>query len=80
MKRAASGDQKKRAPLQVRKKGDQYIIADGNATAEVARRSGWTKIPVMVAAASIQTEKETKKKPATKQPAKGKALVVRAGQ
>jgi len=72
MKRAASGDQKKRAPIQVRKKGDQYIIKDGNATTEVAKRSGWKKIPVIVAAASSAPKKSQKKKPAKTKPAKRK--------
>jgi hypothetical protein len=70
MKLAAGGDQKKRVPIQVTKKGGQYVIGDGNATTEVAKRSGWKKIPVTVEAAPTQTKASAAKKKKT--PAKSK--------
>lgn len=68
MKLAAGGDQKKRAPIQVWKKGSQYIIKDGNATTEVAKRSGWKKIPVIVETNPAKTKRKPakRKKPSTK--------------
>jgi len=68
MKQAAAGNQKKRAPIQVRKKGGQYLVSDGNATTEVARRSGWKKIPVLVEPAPAKP----KRGPAGTKPAKPK--------
>jgi hypothetical protein len=78
MKRAASGDQKKRAPIQVQKKGSQYLIKDGNATTEVAKRSGWKKIPVIVES----TPAKTKRKPAKrkKTPPKTKGIDIEAAR
>jgi len=60
MKRAAGGEQKKRDPIQVTKKGATFVIKDGDATTEVARCSGWKKIPVLVKS----TPAKTKHKPA----------------
>jgi hypothetical protein len=68
MKRSAGGDKKKRAPIQVTKKGGTYIIKDGHATTEVAKRSGWKKIPVIVKTAPVKS----KTKPAKRKPAKRK--------
>ncbi|WP_069130743.1 hypothetical protein [Rhodohalobacter halophilus] len=78
MKRAANGDLKKRAPIQVRKKGSQYLIKDGNATTEVAKRSGWKKIPVIVES----TPAKTKRKPAKrkKAPPKTKGIDIEAAR
>jgi len=83
MKRAANGDQAKRAPIQVTKKGSQYLIIDGNATTEVARRSEWKKIPVLVTPApSKKTSKASKRKPTKrkKAPAKTKGIDIDAAR
>jgi uncharacterized protein with FMN-binding domain len=70
MKRAASGDQAKRAPIQVTKKGSQYAVLDGNATTEVAKRSGWKRIPVTVEA--THAKKKARVARGKKTPAKSK--------
>jgi len=73
MKQAASGDRDRRAPIQDYKKGRSYIIIDGNATAEVGRRSGWSKIPVIVESApSKKKASPAKGKPAKSTSAKRK--------
>ena len=65
MKRAAGADHTKRGPIQVTKKGATYLIKDGHATTEVARRSGWKKIPVIVSSPTPKSKKTRKQaKPA----------------
>ncbi len=65
MKRAAGADHTKRGPIQVTKKGATYLIKDGHATTEVARRSGWKKIPVIVSSPALKSKKTRKQaKPA----------------
>src|SRR6056297_3347071 len=71
MKQAASGDRDKRAPIQVLKKGNQYIIKDGNATTEVAKRSGWKKIPVAIVPSQVKPKKKLAKRKKPSKPTKG---------
>lgn len=71
MKQAASGDRKKREPIQAIKKGGTFIIKDGHASVEVAKRSGWKEIPVTVAAAPSKPKKKPAKRKKPSKRAKG---------
>jgi hypothetical protein len=49
MQEAAYGDGEPRGPITVEKMPDgRYHVKDGNATFEVARRAGWSQLPVII--------------------------------
>ena len=48
MRLAYRGKGTKRAPISVKKSGDVYTVVDGNSTSDIAKRSGWKKIPALV--------------------------------
>jgi hypothetical protein len=76
MRGAASGQMKKRAPIQVSKKGSRYFIKDGNATTEVAKRSGWKQIPVIIESATSKRKPVKRAKP----PMKSKGIDLEAAR
>lgn len=70
MHEASDGHKDKRDPVTAYKKGSTYIIVDGNATTEVAKRSGWKEIPITVTEKpSTKSAKPTSRKKKAKKPA-----------
>jgi hypothetical protein len=72
MKQSADGEGEKRDPIEVYKEGNSYIVVDGNATASVAKRAGWSEIPITLVnkpGKKPARKPSKKKKPA---PASGK--------